>query len=75
MRNNVAVQELLVAAKDEILSTTRLPLAMDYLAAELKLVGTFSTAMAKLGHYFTPFQTFVITEAESEPAASTWPWR
>src|SRR5437868_3880390 len=66
MRQNMAVQELLVSVKEEILATTRLPLAMDYLAAELKLVGIFSTAMAKLPHYFTPFQTFVVAEAEDE---------
>ncbi len=66
MRQNMAVQELLISIKEEILTTTRLPLAMDYLAAELKLIGMFSTAMAKLPHYFTPFQTFVVAEAEDE---------
>jgi hypothetical protein len=66
MRQNMAVQELLISIKEEILATTRLPLAMDYLAAELKLMGVFSSAMAKLAHYFTPFQTFVVAEAEDE---------
>lgn len=66
MKQNMAVQELLLTLKEEILATTRLPLAMDYLAAELKLIGVFSTAMAKLPHYFAPFQTFVIAEAEDE---------
>jgi hypothetical protein len=66
MRQNMAVQELLISIKEEILATTRLPLAMDYLAAELKLIGVFSTAMAKLAHYFTPFQTYVVAEAENE---------
>jgi hypothetical protein len=66
MRQNMAVQELLISIKEEILATTRLPLALDYLAAELKLVGVFSTAMAKLSHYFTPFQTFIVAEAEDE---------
>ena len=66
MRQNMAVQELLVSIKEEILTTTRLPLALDYLAAELKLIGVFSPAMAKLAHYFTPFQTFVVAEAEDE---------
>lgn len=66
MKQNMAVQELLLSIKEEILATTRLPMAMDYLAAELKLMGVFSTAMAKLPHYFTPFQTFVATEAEDE---------
>jgi hypothetical protein len=66
MKQNMAVQELLLTLKEEILATTRLPLAMDYLAAELKLIGVFSTAMAKLPHYFAPFQTFVIAEAEDD---------
>jgi hypothetical protein len=66
MRQNMAVQELLISVKEEILATTRLPLALDYLAAELKLIGVFSTAMAKLQHYFTPFQTFIVAEAEDE---------
>lgn len=66
MRQNMSVQELLVSIKEEILATSRLPLALDYLAAELRLRGVFSTAMAKLSHYFTPFQTFVVAEAEAE---------
>src|SRR5580704_15331457 len=66
MRQNMSVQELLVSVKEEILSTTRLPLALDYLAAELRLRGIFSTAMAQLSHYFTPFQTFVVAEAEAD---------
>ena len=66
MRQNMSVQDLLVSVKEEILVTTRLPLALDYLAAELRLRGFFSTAMAKLSHYFTPFQTFVIAEAEAD---------
>ena len=74
MRQNMAVQELLLSLKEEILATTRLPLAMDYLAAELKLIGVFSTAMAKLPHYFTPFQTFVVAEAEDDGASSICPW-
>ena len=66
MRQNMSVQELLLSVKEEILSTTRLPLALDYLAAELRLRGIFSTAMAKLSHYFTAFQTYVVAEAEAD---------
>src|SRR5262245_58336392 len=62
----ISTQELLTAVREEILSTTKLPLAIDFLAGELKLNGVFHTAMAKLGHYFTPFQTFVIGEAEND---------
>jgi len=66
MRKDVSTQELLAAIKYETLSTTNLPLALDYLASELRLTGGFATAMSRLDHYFTPFQTFVIAEAEKE---------
>jgi hypothetical protein len=59
-------QELLGSVREEVLSTTKLPMAIDFLAGELKLTGAFATAMGKLAHYFTPFQTFVIGEAESD---------
>jgi hypothetical protein len=63
---NVPVQELIGLVKQEILSTTRLPLALDFLLTELKHTGVMSGAMARLAHYFTPFQTYVMQEAESE---------
>jgi hypothetical protein len=66
MSREVATQELLGLVKEEILSTTKLPLAIDFLASELRHVGTFSSAMARLTHYFTSFQTFVVAEAENE---------
>src|SRR5450432_1891877 len=62
----LSTQELLGAVREEILSTTKLPMAIDFLAGELRLNGVFATAMAKLDHYFTPFQTFVIGEAEND---------
>ena len=60
------VQDLLGHLREEILATTKLPMAIDYLLAELNHVGTMSTAMGKLSHYFTPFQTYLVSEAESE---------
>lgn len=66
MTGGIAAQEALVAIGQEVLATTKLPLALDYLAGELKLVGTISTAMSRLRHYFTAFQTFVMTAAEHE---------
>ncbi|HEX4149404.1 MAG TPA: hypothetical protein VHY20_10465 [Pirellulales bacterium] len=66
MRQNMATQDLLVALRDEVLSTTKLAMAIDFLASELKLTGGFAPAMQRLPHYFTPFQTFVIGEAESD---------
>ena len=41
-------------------------ISVKYAGRELKLIGVFSTAMAKLSHYFTPFQTFIVAEAEDE---------
>ena len=62
----IAAQEALVAIGQEVLATSKLPMALDYLAGELRLVGTLSSAMVRLRHYFTPFQTFVIATAEEE---------
>lgn len=59
------VQELLAHIRHEVLATTKLPLAIDYLLAELNHVGTMSTAMKKMPHYFTAFQSFLIESAES----------
>lgn len=61
-----STQELLKALRDEILSTTKLPLAIDFMSSEMRLTGTMHTAMAKLPHYFTPFQTYLVAEAERE---------
>ena len=46
------------------LSTTRLPLAISFLATEIKVRGLMGPAMARISHYFTPFQTHVIGQAE-----------
>ena len=62
----IAAQEALAAIGLEVLATSKLPLAIGYLVSELKLVGTLSTALARLPHYFTAFQTFVFAAAEDE---------
>jgi hypothetical protein len=66
MNREMATQDLLGLVKEEVLSTTKLPMAIDFLASELRHAGGFSTAMERLPHYFTPFQTYVISEAENE---------
>jgi hypothetical protein len=66
LAENTPIQELLDHIKQEILSTTRLPLAIDFLLSELKHTGMMSGAMARLTHYFSPFQTYVMREAEAE---------
>jgi hypothetical protein len=60
------IQEVMRHAKEEILATTKLPMAIDYLLAELNHVGTMSTAMYRMLHYFTPFQAFLIEMAEDD---------
>lgn len=64
MQQSMSTQDLLATIRQEILATTRLPYAIDFMADELRLTGGFATAMARLPHYFTPFQTFLVGEAE-----------
>lgn len=64
--DGVATQEALVHLGHEVLATTKLPLAIDYLVSDLRLAGTMASAMERMNHYFTAFQTFVIAEAEDE---------
>jgi hypothetical protein len=61
---NIPLQELLAQAKYELLASTKLPMALDLLLAELKHRGQMSTGMQLLQHYFVPFQTFLVAEAE-----------
>ena len=60
------VQELLGNIRQEVLATTQLPMAIKFLLAELRHVGTMGTAMRKLGHYFHPFQAFLVEQAEDD---------
>lgn len=66
LEQQMPTQELLGMLKHEILATSKLALAIDYLSADLKLHGQMSPAMQKIGHYFTPFQAFLVSEAERE---------
>jgi hypothetical protein len=66
LRNNMPTQEILESIREEVLSTTKLPLAIDFLRAELRHEGVFGPAMLLLPHYFTPFQAYVVLEAENE---------
>lgn len=58
------IQELLEQLSHEILATTRLPMAMDYMLTEVRHSGLIGPAMHQLSHYFTPFQTFLIDQSE-----------
>jgi hypothetical protein len=64
IEEKVPTQEILERVHEEILSTTRLPLALQFLATELKHTGLLSSGFARLAHYFTPFQAFVIQQTE-----------
>jgi hypothetical protein len=66
LRENHPAQEVLGMVREEILATTKLPMAVDFMAAELRHLGAFSSAMQRLTHYFTPFQCFVMAEAEND---------
>lgn len=70
---NLPAQEILARIHEEILSTTRLPFAIQFLATDLKHSGTIGSGFARLSHYFTPFQTFVVNQAEREGLRFTLP--
>ena len=65
------MQELLEQVQYELLATTNLPHAVDYLLTELKHSGQMSPAMHKLTHYFTPFQANLVAQAEQEAGRFT----
>jgi hypothetical protein len=66
LTENLAAQDVLEHIDQEILSTTRLPYAIQFLCAEVKHTGLLSSGFARLLHYFTPFQAFVVRNTETE---------
>jgi hypothetical protein len=66
LASNVAAQEILERIHEELLSTTRLPFAVQFLATELKHAGLLGSGFERLPHYFTAFQTFIVRQAEQE---------
>lgn len=66
LRENIPAQEVLALVREEILATTKLPMAIDFMSAELRHLGAFASAMRRLNHYFTPFQCYTIAEAEDD---------
>jgi len=63
---NQPTQDILLGVQQEVLSTTRLPMAIDFLRGEVLLNGKIGLGMSRLTHYFTPFQAFVMGQAEEE---------
>lgn len=70
---NLPAQDVLGRIHEEILSTTRLPMAIQFLATELKHTGNLSTGFARLAHYFTPYQAFVVQQSEKEGLRFSFP--
>ncbi len=66
LEQNVSTQDILEGVHEEILSTTRLPMAIDFLRGEILLNGRLSEAMERLPHYFAPFQSYVFSRAEED---------
>jgi len=66
LSSNFSAQEVIEQLAEEVLSTTRLPYAVQFLATELKHAGLLSSGLTRLSHYFTPFQAFVMRQAEKE---------
>ena len=73
MAQNMPAQDVLSSIHEEILSTTRLPMAIQFLATELKHSGIVATGFSRLPHYFTAFQAFVVRQAEQEGLRFTMP--
>lgn len=71
LEQNIPAQECLESLHQELLTTTRLPLAVQFLATELKHTGLLSSGFAKLPHYFTAFQTFLIKQSEEDNVKMT----
>ena len=66
LSESTPAQEILERVGEELLATTKLVMAIEFLRGEILHSGTISEGMAHLAHYFTPFQTFVIQQAEAE---------
>ena len=64
--DGIPAQDVLGRIGEELLSTTKLPMAINFMQSEIKVVGLIGPAMARLGHYFTPFQAFVVARAEED---------
>jgi hypothetical protein len=66
LADNLPAQDILTRVHEELLSSTRLPYAVQFIASELKHSGLLGNGFSKLPHYFTQFQSYVIHQAELE---------
>lgn len=66
LADGVPSQEILQRIGEELLSTTRLPMAVGFISTESKTSGLMAPAMRRLSHYFTAFQAHVVSQAEAD---------
>ncbi|MBY0514094.1 MAG: hypothetical protein K2P78_09315 [Gemmataceae bacterium] len=66
LAENMPAQDILERAHEEVLSSTRLPYAIQFLGTEMRHTGLVANGFAKLPHYFTRYQAFVVKQAEEE---------
>src|ERR1700736_980630 len=66
LSQSMATQDVLEHIAQEILSPTRLPYAIQFMAAEVKHSGLLSSGFGRLPHYFAPFQAFLVRGTEDE---------
>ena len=66
IQEGVPAQEVILQIQDEILATTKLPMALHFLVGEIRHKGRISDGMSQMSHYFTPFQAFIMSRAEDE---------
>ncbi|MHC4875844.1 MAG: hypothetical protein ACYTGL_05050 [Planctomycetota bacterium] len=66
VQDGVPAQEVIEQVREEILSTTKLPMALEFLLGEIRHKGRLSDGMAMMPHYFAPFQTLLMNKAEDE---------
>lgn len=63
---NQPAQDVLESVREEILATTKLPLALDVMRGELMHQGRLSDGMLHLKHYFAPFQIYILQKSEED---------
>ena len=66
LQSGLSTQEILRSIRNELLTTAKLPLAIDFLLTDMKFTGGLAAAMTRISHYFTPFQAYVIGETERD---------
>ena len=73
LEQNLPSQDILRSIHEDVLPSTRLPTAVEFLSSDMKHTGRLSTGFARLAHYFTPFQGFVVQQAENDRQRLTMP--